>query len=97
MAPTPGIMPRNSARPGETSAYTYPVAGGAATGGGPANGGGAANGGGGGALKPEGSAARAAGAGACSSQYTVPKASRRHCSHTGLPQLRQYAVAGTSG
>jgi len=27
----------------------------------------------------------------------VPHASRRHWSHTGLPQARQYAVAGMSG
>jgi len=44
-----------------------------------------------------GAPAVAAGAGACSAQNTVPYASRRHCSQTGLPQERQYAVAGTSG
>src|SRR5437899_8681688 len=82
-------MPRNSASPGETSAYTYPGAT-PGIGGGPGGGGVNAGPGAGGGVA-------AAGAGACSAQKTVPNASRRHSSHTALPHERQYAVAGTSG
>src|SRR5579872_1507824 len=107
MAPTPGIQPRKKARPGDTSEKETgrpcgpgpkgPLPGipGPAEvvvkGCGPVKGGAP-----GGAHGPPPGAVPAA-AGTCSAQKTVPKESRRHSSHTGLPQARQYAVAGTSG